>query len=338
MTDAPAGPVFVGGLDRTGTSLIYALLASHPSLAMSRRTNWWTYFYGRFGDLGDDRNVDRCLSVMQRYRRHRKLDPDWDRLRADFVAGERSYGRLFALLEAQHAARLHRPRWGDKSLHTERYASLVFEHFPDARIIHMIRDPRDRYASVLKRWKRVRGGAGASTAAWIASIRLGERNREHYPDRYRLLRYEDLAAEPEATMRSICNFIGEPFEPRMMGMEGAADFRDAGGNSSYERFAEGTISTASIGRYRSVLDPADLGFITSSAAAEMRRHGYEVGSEKAPASGRLRYRLVAWPMNAVRMAGWRAREWLYDRLGRAPGSETMSELSPASNTAGDQGT
>lgn len=318
------GPVFVGGLDRTGTSLIYALLASHPNLAMTRRTNWWTYFYDRFGDLERDANLDRCLATMRRYRRHKKLEPDWDQLRAAFVAGERSYARLFALLEEQHATRLGRPRWGDKSLHTERYADLVFEHFPDARIIHMIRDPRDRYASVLKRWKRVRGGAGASTAAWIASVRLGERNRDRHPAGYRILRYEDLAARPEETMREICAFIGEPFAARMMAMEGAVDFRDAGGNSSFERFAQGTISTSSIGRYRSVLDPGDIRFIQDQAGAEMRRHDYAV--EPLAAGAGMGYRLARWPANMARMAGWRAREWVYDRIGRAPGAETLGEI------------
>ena len=33
------GPVFVAGLERSGTSLIFALLASHPNIAMTRRTN-----------------------------------------------------------------------------------------------------------------------------------------------------------------------------------------------------------------------------------------------------------------------------------------------------------
>ncbi len=318
------GPVFVAGLDRTGTSLIYALLGSHPNLAMSRRTNWWTYFYGRFGDLRNDANLDRCLATMRRYRRHQKLDPDWDRLRADLVAGERAYARLFALMEEQHAERLGRRRWGDKSLHTERHADRVFGHFPDARMIHMVRDPRDRYASVLKRWKHVRGGAGASTAAWIASIRLGERNRARHPEGYRLLRYEDLARHPEVTLREICAFIGEPFEPRMLAMEGASDFRDAGGNSSYEPHASGSISTSSIGRYRSVLTGSDIAFIQDAAAAEMRRHGY--APDPAPlAGGRLGYRLTRWPLNRIRMAGWSIREWLFDRIGRTPGADTLSE-------------
>ena len=32
------GPIYIAGLERSGTSLIYALLASHPNIAMFRRT------------------------------------------------------------------------------------------------------------------------------------------------------------------------------------------------------------------------------------------------------------------------------------------------------------
>ena len=290
------GPIFVGGLERTGTSLMYALLGSHPNIAMTRRTNWWTYFYGRFGDLAVDANLERCLATMLRYRRHRKLQPDPERLRRELRAGEPTYARLFALMEAHHAERLGKPRWGDKSLHTERYADLVFEHFPDARILHMVRDPRDRYASVVRRWKRVRGGVGAGTAAWLASIRLGERNLARFPGRYRLVRYEDLATRPEATLRDVCAFIGEPFDPQMLEMRGAETFREAG-NSSYGQIPEGTISTSSIGRFRTVLRPAEIAFIQEVAGRVMAAHGYPL--EPVPLAGpaAVRYRLVDRPWN-----------------------------------------
>ena len=114
-----AGPIFVAGLERSGTSLLYALLASHPRIAMTRRTNLWTHFYGQYGELGDPANLDRCIDVLLRYKRIVKLEPDEVRLRRDFAQGPPTYGRLFALLEEQHAQRLGRPRWGDKSLHTE---------------------------------------------------------------------------------------------------------------------------------------------------------------------------------------------------------------------------
>lgn len=319
-----AGPIFVGGLERSGTSLIYALLGSHPAIAMTRRTNWWTYFYGRFGDLADDANLERCLATMLSYRRHRKLEPDPDRLRRELRSGERTYGRLFELLEAHHAERLGKPRWGDKSLHTERYADLVFRTFPSARILHMVRDPRDRHASVLRRWKRVRGGVGASTAAWVASVRLGERNTRDFAGRYRMVRYEDLARRPERTLRWICDFIGEPFVPAMLEMRGAETFREAG-NSSYGVIPEGTISTSSIGRFRSVLRPADIVFIQARAGRVMVEQGYELEPVAFHGGSTFRYRLVDWPLNMARMAAWRTRERAFDLLGRTPSAHTMVE-------------
>jgi Sulfotransferase family len=300
---------------------MYALLASHPRIAMTRRTNWWTYFNGRFGDLSDDANLSRLLDTMLRYRRHRKLEPDRDRLWRDLRNGPPTYARLFALMEAHHAERLGRPRWGDKSLHTERYADIVFDEFPLATIIHMIRDPRDRYASVIKRWKRVRGGIGAGTAAWMGSVDVGERNAARFPDRYRVVRYEDLASAPEATMRAVCDLIGEPFVPEMLEMRGADTFREAG-NSSYGTIPEGTISTKSIGRYRSVLRPEEIAFVEARAGAHMRRRGYELD---APRVNRIRYRLVDYPVNLAKMVGWRAREKAYDLTGRDPQTHTLVE-------------
>ena len=318
-----SGPILIGGLERTGTSLIFALLASHPRVAMTRRTNWWTYFDGRFGDLGRDDGLRRILDEMRRYRRHRKLQPDFEQLEADFRRGERSYCRLFDLLESQYAQRVGRPRWGDKSLHTERYADRVFECFPEARIIHMIRDPRDRYASVLKRWRSQRGGVGSATAAWLGSIELGRRNVERHPDRYRLLLYEDLVRDPEGELRAICEFIGEPFEASMLDMSGAADFRDAGGNSSFGRFSAGEISPRSVGRFREMLSPRQIAFVQRAAGHEMRSFGYPDAGMRLDGSDRLAYALATVPVNAAKMALWRARERWYDLTGRAPSSETM---------------
>ena len=46
------GPIFVGGLDRSGKTLLRLALSSHPNIAMTRRTYTWTEVYQRYGDLG----------------------------------------------------------------------------------------------------------------------------------------------------------------------------------------------------------------------------------------------------------------------------------------------
>ena len=324
------GPIFVAGLERSGTSLIFALLASHPNIAMTRRTNLWTHFYGQYGDLADDANLDRCLDMMMRYRRLQILEPDRDQLEAAFRSGPRTYAELFARLEEQYAARLGKPRWGDKSLNTERYTDAIVAAYPDARIVHMLRDPRDRYASSKTRWQGRRGGVGAGTAEWLSSARTAARNTERYPRHVRVLRYEDLATDPKRWLRSVCDFIDEPFTPEMLTLDGAPVFRDKGANSSYGARQAGTISADSIGRFRRVLSATDIEFIQVVAADEMARFGYEPDAQHLPAARRLRFVVGNLPWETCRLVAWHAREAARDRRGRpVPSYRLVETRTPA---------
>ena len=309
-------PIFVAGLERSGTSLIFALLASHPKIAMTRRTNLWTYFYNQYGDLSHPDNFERCLSMMMRYKRLVVLDMDPDRLRQEFWQGEPTYARLFALIEEHYAERMGKPRWGDKSLLTERYADPICAAYPGAKILHMVRDPRDRYASVITRWKVRRGGVGASTAMWLSSIDLANRNQTQYPDQYLVVRYETLATQPENTLRQICEFIEEDYDSGMLTMAGAETFRDEGGNSSYGQRRPGVISTDSIGRFSQVLSKREIAFIQAFTKRDMLALGYQLTTTHLELDERFRFAAADWPVNVARLFAWRIRNSIQNRRGR----------------------
>lgn len=297
-------PIFIAGPDRSGTTLMFALLASHPHLSMVRRTNMWRYFHGRYGDLHQPENFERCLEHMVRYNRMRHLQPDPLRIREEFWQGEPSYGRLFALFHEHNAQRFNKPRWGDKSLHTEHFADQVFAEFPQAKIIHMARDPRDRYASVRKRYGRDTRRVGAAMGRWLLSMRAAQRHQKRYPDGYKVVRFEQLAAQPEETLRAVCAFINEPFTPAMLTMEGAAEHKQQGGNSSFGQLTPGVISTKPIGRFRTVLAKEEIAFIQLVAAREMAALGYQ--SEPVQLTARECLPAYAWdlPYSLSRMLGW----------------------------------
>jgi hypothetical protein len=309
-------PVFVAGLERSGTSLMYALLATHPNISMTRRTNFWRYFVDRYGDLDDDENLEACLAALRSYKRMVVLDLDHDQLRDDLLVGPRTYGRLYRLLQEQVADRRGKPRWGDKSLELERYSERILAEFPQARILHMIRDPRDRLASVLTRWQVRRGDVGAGTAAWRWSARLASRSARAHPDNVMVVRYEWLAGEPAAALREICAFIGEPYHEEMLSMTGSGRFRDDGSNSSYGARAVGVITTDSIGRYKEVLEPQQIAFIQAAAARELVEHGYEIDPVVMSARERLRFAATELPYHRAVMAAWQAKTAVDARRGR----------------------
>jgi hypothetical protein len=318
-------PIIVTGPDRSGTTLLYALLGSHPDVSMVRRTNLWRWFDRRYGDLADPANLDRCLDAMLSYRRLHVLEPDREQLRSAFLTGDRTYGRLFDLAHRQHADRNGKRRWADKSLHTEFHADRVFAEVPGARMIHIVRDPRDRYASIIRRYEGRTKGVGAAMGRWLSSQRQGHRNLARHPDRYLFVRYETLARTPEPTLRRICEFLDEDYDADMLRMGAVNGEDDWDGNSSFGSFAPGTISTRSIGRYRSTLSPRQIAFIQTCANRMMRAHGYTLDPVRLTPRDRSAFYLADLPVGRARLIGWtatrRISEW---RDGGVPEHRLMS--------------
>jgi hypothetical protein len=336
----PGGPVFIGGLDRSGKTTMRAFLASHPHIAIPAvGSNMETYFYGRFGDLADPANLDRCLAAMLRYKHVAFLRPDEARIRRQFAQGPATYERLFSLFLIHFAEREGKPRWGAQTGLIERYADQLFAAFDGVKVIHMLRDPRDRYEASLALWPDGKGRAGGATARWRYSVRLAERNLRRYPDGYRVVRFEDLIREPEPTMRAVCAFLDEPFEASMLAMPGAEKHRAMLAEGAEDSTADGApLSEAFIGRYRGRIPERELAFMQLHLGAAMRRHGYEPEPVRLSAGSRARFVALDRPNQAVRMAAWRAVEEAQQRFPRVvprrPGSRMRVEPAPAAELTG----
>lgn len=315
-----AGPIFIGGTDRAGKTLLAAILSSHPRVAIPAvGSNMWTLFYRRFGDLSDPRNFERCLLAMLEYKHVRFLEPDVVRLRRDFMSGRRTYARLFALIQEQAAERAGKPRWGDQTGLVEGYANDVLGAYPEALMVHMIRDPRDRYDASLTMWPEGRLRVGGAVARWLYSAEHARRNARRHAGRYLVLRYEDLVTEPETIVRQACAFVGEDYRAEMLAMNGMPSYREKliGGRSSE---APGPLISAEyVGVHRGRIPVRELAFLERRAAGLMRTFGYEPDSPPLQGYDRVRYLIGDLPLNAARMAIWKGRQAAAHLLPRIAG-------------------
>jgi hypothetical protein len=272
---------------------------------------------------------------MMRYKQIRFLEPDWERLRRDFRQGPATYARLFALLQQQHAEREGKPRWGDQTGLIERYADQILSAYPDARMIHMLRDPRDRYAGSLQLWPGGKARAGGAAARWLYTTGLAQRNLKKHSGRYIVVRFEDLVAQPEKTLRTVCAFLDEKFDPRMLSMEGAPEQREKMIRRSHGDPYAGPLSTEFIGIYRKDIPATELVFMQTILGGRMRRFGYSLDRIQLSGGERREYLLKTFPVNLIRLTAWLGIETVQHHLpklfGRKPGAN-MLVAAPAGET------
>jgi len=316
-------PIFIGGLDRCGKTTLRAFLVSHPNVSIPAvGSNMWTYFYGQFGDLGNPENFERCLKAMLHYKHVRFLNPDADQIRREFRQGASTYGRLFGLFLKQYAQREGKPRWGEQTGLIERYADIVFKAYPEGRMIHMLRDPRDRYVESLKMWPKGKGRAGGAAARWFYTTALAKRNLKKYPKQYKVVRFEDLVREPEATLQDICEFIREEYIPDMLAMPGALEHRAKLLREMENGMHISPLSQNHIGLYRLSLPKPELAFMQNISKTSLKEFGYEIEPVRFSAKAALRYILWRWPSNFIRFATWLGIEFFQqyfpETFGRKP--------------------
>ncbi len=328
------GPIFIGGLDRCGKTTLRAFLQSHPRISIPAvGSNMWTYFYNQFGDLGRADNFECCLEAMLRYKHVQFLEPDADRIRREFRQGPPTYARLFALFQQHHAEREGKPRWGDQTGVIERYADPIFAAYPDARMIQMIRDPRDRYAGSLALWPGGKARTGGAAARWLYTTLLAKRNLKKYPGRYLTLRFEDMILSPEQTLRRVCAFLGEAFHPEMLAMPGAPDHRDKLIRRSHGDPDRSPLSPQYIGIYRRQVPIEEIAFIQAAAKHSLERFGYALEPIRLSSRERAQYIFSTWPLNTIRLLAWLGVEFVQHnfpgRFGRKPGPNTIIKKTEA---------
>lgn len=95
------------------------------------------------------------------------------------------------------------------------FADTLLDMLPNARLIHIIRDPRDVVASLMKQnWAP--DNLEAATTFYRSIInRWFEIEKKIAPDRFIMVKLEDLSREPEKTIKEMCAFAGLDYEIEM---------------------------------------------------------------------------------------------------------------------------
>jgi hypothetical protein len=185
------GPIFIVGAKGAGTTLLRLMLDSHPDIAIPRETGFMRAYKAQVQVpfKGSGRNWAQRMGWSRE---------EFDRELAGF------YDRIFM----RHAELQGKRRWGEKAPPHTWHVDDMLRLFPDAQVIGIVRHPGGCAASNMRRW-----GYDVPTAAYHYERYNKEIARQALRHRRRvaILRYEDLVLQPEATLRELLDWLGEPW-------------------------------------------------------------------------------------------------------------------------------
>jgi hypothetical protein len=252
--------IFVGGEGRSGTTLLRVMLDAHPAIACGPESHFLV-----------DPEFERF---------HRHFRGKWWKRAEGYGYGAAEIDDLFREFARNwfetYMRRQGTRRWADKTPQTIRILPYLWELFPTAKFVHMIRDGRDVACSIVpQRW----GPDNVKDAArrWVSCIEAGVKQRGD-AERYMEIRYEDLVLHAERELRRLCAWIGEPFDPAMLDYH-AKDHDLAPRTESSADQVDKPLYTSAIGRFRRDLAPRDLRKFEKIAGTTLEFLGYPLAGD-----------------------------------------------------------
>lgn len=291
---APHEGIIVLGTPRSGTTLLRRLLDAHPNIACPGETN--------------------LLSACARFLHSESIAEGVD----IGVVGGLSYAgfpedevlrrlREFAFdFHREHARREGKRRWAEKTafdaFHLANIERLVGNHadficvqrhgLDVACSLHELCEKNGGYLSELHEYiKQYSKPLEAFARAWVDLTNALADFAERHKDNAIVVKYEDLAADPEAQMRRVVEFIGEPWTENLVAE--ALQRKSGVGLGDWKTYGKQQVDTTSIGRWQN-LSRATINALGRIVNDTLIRCGYEpveTGEQRSDEEARRRYEL-----------------------------------------------
>ena len=269
--------VFLGGCERSGTTLLASMLGVHRACLTVPESQFKIEALLPHGQPQNDADLRAAAERIIKSWRFGAWELS---LHADSVPWEQIGGSYCKLLEwfvtqyGAHVGKKDFDLWVDHTPENVKYLQTLFELFPDAKGIHIVRDGRAVSASVLP----LDWGPNTimqSAYDWSQKVLFGIAAESVFgKERIYHVRYEALVHEPENVLKELCDWLDIDYDPLMLRNDGYLKPR-------YYNYKAHTLigkkpDTMRARAWEEKLSPRQIELFESQTGDLLRNLGYEL--------------------------------------------------------------
>ena len=285
--------IFVTGASRSGTTMLSRILGKHSNVFGLNELHV-------FGDLiqaddvrlsmNDQQRAELSKLIFQRQQHgifHADKSVEDSRELNDLVASlpdETNAADVFRHTILAIAKKEGKQIPCEQTPRNIFYAQALLDVYPNAHIVHIVRDPRSVLASQKSKWRRK--FLGGSQIPWIEVIRMwcnyhpitlsklwvkANRMAKLFVGhkRFHLIRFEELLDSPQASLSALCSDIGLTYEEEML------DITHEGSSHQYNANESRGISNSTLDSWKSSLSRAEIHLSQKGCREMMSEYDYQ---------------------------------------------------------------
>lgn len=275
-------PVFIVGCPRSGTSYLYHLLLSAGGFAeFHTQMNVFDVLEPIYGDLSSESSRRRMMQEWLKSKAFQVSGLQAGEIEKKVIAECHSAGDFLRIVMEEVSRKQGVDRWVDSTPTNAPHMLRIKRDFPDAKFVHIIRDPRDLALSLDKKgWTRPLPGDKnnsllAAAVYWEWIVRKARKYGEQFGVDYMETRYEDLVQTPAPELAKIGAFLGCDLDYECIKARSVGSIANPL-TSFKEDLSKGSFSP--VGRWREKFPAAQLPEFEALIGPYMQQMGYALST------------------------------------------------------------
>lgn len=266
--------------ERSGSNFITSLLNGHPHISAPPPTHLFRLFAlnaHRYDPLSDDRNWENFQSDFREA--FEAMPGQWiSTFPEEALKFDRSNRSIATALERIYAAERNFDKANIsfvKENQTYRFTDFLIHHWPKAKFVFQVRDPRDMALSLFKT-KNMSGGIIEATDKWIADQTASLYSLKSLPQGSVIqVKYEDLLDDPLQLCEKLCHHLDLKPDPGMLDFhKSPRTIANAKRTGAWSNLDKGVLKNNQK-KFLTELTPNEIKYIEIKCGALMEKFGYD---------------------------------------------------------------